>query len=862
MPALFRRILRMSAGELSWRTRAAVRNGRDRLMAGLSSPRWDRRAIVDALDRTSDNEALREAARRGEWSTVEYLLATRIASGPSRFVIAPAIRDQVCAELRDHFPGAAADAVQRADRLQQGIFDLLGYRGLVFETALGAPDWHFDPVHRRRAPLHFWTAVPFLDRACGDHKVIWELNRQQHLQVFGRAYWLTGDVRYREAAIEHTRRWIQHNPPLVGINWASMLELAFRVLSWTWMVHFCADPNAHDEPWLADTVVALDRQLGHIEDNLSHYFSPNTHLLGEALALYVAGLSFPWLRCARRYTEVGRRVLVHGIAAQIAADGGHVERSTHYHRYTLDFYVLALAVARINDDTAAVAPFEDAVARLGRAALLLADNRGRLPHLGDDDGGMLLPMCGRAPDDVRDSLATAAALSRNAALRIGLPPEETVWMLAHPALQPAREWVQQAEPPGPPVSGALPETGYYVSRSPSGTHVVMDAGPHGFANGGHAHADALSLTLTVRDLPLLIDPGTASYTADPAARDRFRSTVMHNTVTVDRRPQSIPSGPFQWARTAHGQPQRWRTNAAFDYLEATHDGYAPLVHRRHVLSVHGDIIVVADAIEGTGAHDVRVHWHIDPRWQVDVEGRRARLRAPGERAELFVSQGVLDLFTADSAEALGWHAPVYGRVEPCSTLRASVFAPTPIWIITVIGVNAANDVLAVEPLPVWAEAGTLARSAAVRITRRGSVDLFAVAEPTESPESGTPKRRWRVGSFETDACALFCRLRDRVARVALVDGSTVRGTGRHPLDVHLPAGAADLHVDLAEAEAELPRVRATAAAGVPHVIVRGRPCQVAPERRTVVRASFPRRRDGLPSSHRGAFPTDTRTCAE
>ena len=144
-------------------------------------------------------------------------------------------------------------------------------------------------------------------------------------------------------------------------------------------------------------LLALDRQLAHIEGNLSYYFSPNTHLLGEALALYVAGQSLPLLSSASRYAATGRRVLVEQVRQQIAPDGGHAERSTHYHRYTLDFYVLALAVARITNDTEAIDAFSDAVTRLGRAARLLADHRGRLPHIGDDDGGMLLPICGRVP---------------------------------------------------------------------------------------------------------------------------------------------------------------------------------------------------------------------------------------------------------------------------------------------------------------------------------------------------------------------------------------------------------------------------------------------------------------------------------
>src|SRR5262249_55599499 len=190
-----------------------------------------------------------------------------------------------------------------------------------------------------------------------------------------------------------------------------------------------------ETPWLVDLLIALDRQLTHVEQNLSYYFSPNTHLTGEALGLYVAGRALPELAASERRADTGRHILLDEARRQIAADGGHCERSTHYHRYTLDFYLLATIVARLTGDAAADA-FQAVVGRLAFSTPRLADDRGLLPHLGDDDGGMLLPIAGRAPDDVRDSLSSAAALVQRPDWQIGPAPEETLWMLAAVGVEP------------------------------------------------------------------------------------------------------------------------------------------------------------------------------------------------------------------------------------------------------------------------------------------------------------------------------------------------------------------------------------------------------------------------------------------
>jgi hypothetical protein len=661
---LLKRLRSMDGAELKYRARAALRARVRRARSTLRPPEWRRDELRLAL--APRLVAACDALSRNEWHEAHRCLAAHFARRPAIFPLDPRHIDALSARVAARFPDN--DAVARAEKILAGRYDLLGHLDVHIPSP---PAWHTDPVNGGTAPMAFWDAVPYLDPACGDHKVTWELNRHQHFLALGRAYALSGDRRFYVEFVDQLTDWIRNNPPLLGTNWASMLELAFRCMSWIWALHFFARAASRqdEEPWTVDLLLALDRQLDHVEENLSRYFSPNTHLTGEALALYVAGRALPELNRSAHRGAIGREILLHEGGRQVLEDGGHAERSTHYHRYSTDFYLFALNVARASGDPHATALREPA-ARQAEFLRSIADDAGRIPLLGDDDGGQLFPIAGRAVADCTDTLAAAAILLNDSSLAVGALPEETYWLCGSNAdlegFVPSRR---------PVASRFFEASGYCISRNDRGDHLVFDCGAHGYLNGGHAHADALSIVLTVGGRPLLIDPGTATYTMNPEIRDRFRTTAMHNTVVIDGRPQSEPSGPFRWRTKADARCTTWRAAADRDVAAGSHDGYAPLRHSRQVTSIHGVGWTIVDRIDGDGHVNAQAMWHFHPDWSLErMEETSAVLRHADGMRLVFMSSAPLRAATEGGLDE--W-APVYGRIEKCVCLQSALTGAAP-----------------------------------------------------------------------------------------------------------------------------------------------------------------------------------------
>src|SRR5581483_7163636 len=182
----------------------------------------------------------------------------------------------------------------------------------------------------------------------GDHKVIWELNRHQHLVTLAKAWLLTGDVRYAQELISQWYAWKQANPYPLGINWASSLEVAFRSLSWIWVDQLLVNcPQASDQ-FRSDLLRGLAFHGRYTERYLSTYFSPNTHLLGEAAALFFIGTLYPQISSAGRWKNKGFEIVLQEAERQVRPDGVYFEQTLYYHVYALDLFLHVRLLASRN----------------------------------------------------------------------------------------------------------------------------------------------------------------------------------------------------------------------------------------------------------------------------------------------------------------------------------------------------------------------------------------------------------------------------------------------------------------------------------------------------------------------------------
>ena len=187
----------------------------------------------------------------------------------------------------------------------------------------------------------------------------------------------------------------------------------------------------------------------------------------------------------------------------------------------------------------------------------------------------------------------------------------------------------------------LPDMGYI--RLDGGDDVaIMDVGPCGpDENPAHAHADFLSVELSIAGKRFLVDPGTAAY-APGLARDKSRSAAQHNGPhVIDAEPIEFWHS-FRVARRGRAMPLEDLEGIAPMCAVGRQDGYEylGLDVRRFVALWPGEALLIADLWKGGAARERAVSRFLIPAdWQGEP-GQPALFLLDGRSVHINVSIGM------------------------------------------------------------------------------------------------------------------------------------------------------------------------------------------------------------------------------
>jgi len=541
------------------------------------------------------------------------------------------------------------------EKIQNGEFEFLGSEWKNNSET----KWHFDPISGNiRNNDKFCFAIDYRhDKKYGDVKYIWELNRLQYLQDFAALAFFSQDKEIIKFVIAELASWIDNNPPYLGVNWASGIELSLRLLSIFIVTTFLKE---HINPDLHEKICnMIEAHTLWLERYPSRFSSANNHLLAEALGLFLVGTFCPDLANAKQRQSKAWQILSDETGKQILADGVGAEQAIAYTAFSLEILLTACYIAEI----AQIKVPDHYKNRIGLEAeylLWFTDKSGNQPRIGDDDSGKTLGFCENG-NYVSSILGSVAALLERPDLT---PPA------LHFAFRNILFGFSGNKAKSPLGIRTFNAGGYticrYYSKFDREILFAIDHGNLGYLSiAAHGHADALAIWLHIDGQPILVDAGNYIYHGDDKLREFFRSTAAHNTLCLERSNSSISSGNFNWSHKAKAKLIASEYGDDFIKIECEHDGYAKrfaTIHNR-CIKASSSGFSVEDKLLGGRQNYVEIGFLLNPDLQIEQQERQIILSKNGVNLLAISNISPLKIALRDSL-----YSPAFGKKETAKQL--------------------------------------------------------------------------------------------------------------------------------------------------------------------------------------------------
>jgi len=618
------------------------------------------------------------------------------------------------------------------ENILQGRLPFFGQ--LSFDCGLPA-EWFRNPVTGQSvSPRLPWTQMRFASPVYGDLKFILEPSRFLFVYPLARAYAFGGDERLAQFFWNAIEDWARYSPPMAGPLWICGQECSLRILAWTFALHTFIRAEATTDDRIALLMSMIAAHAWRTAQTLGYARSQRSnHLITEAVGLWTMGTLYPELQEARIWQNLGAHLLREAVVDQISLEGVPHQHSFNYQRMILHLLLWALRLAEITGNSLDENIRTRAEAAFDFMRTWVDPASGYAPNYGSDDGSLIFPLASASYRDFRPLLQLGAAVLHRPVLQAGPWDEAALWFGLKPSAVENRV----------KISAPSTDTGYF-RLGDENSWAMIRAGRY---TRRPFQADQLHVDLWWNGTNLARDAGTYLYNGDAPWNNGLAGTAVHNTVTIDGQDQMRRAGRFLWVDWAQATGRLFSSpgHAHMDCFEGEHDGYSRLgvKHHRMVQWLRGAGWVIVDDIEGSGEHDVRLHWLtadwpfevFDSPFQIalknDVQQVRWNIFSSCEGKAAVIRAGEYEWTGAgkmtENADILGWESPTYGELQPAVSLIYQTRAQLPVRLVTTVLSDERCDVALREDAIMVSRNGSEIYRVALGITKLHVANLTAAS---------------------------------------------------------------------------------------------------------------------------------------
>jgi hypothetical protein len=503
--------------------------------------------------------------------------------------------------------------IENADALLRDVWNIPRYPPV---TLAGGPSWTEDPYRQKYWRFYFYSL--------------------RHTSNLLWAYYHTGRSDYRDKLLEILRGYVRHDAErrtadIHGMDDPHAISYRAMVLVNTYVkLRRTGDLPADLEPGLLASIRKVAEKLADPQNYQGSY----NHGFTEAIALLLVGENFPDLPGSAGWLAVARQRIEGLLAATIDPDGVENEKSPFYHFYVFDIMLQTEQWAEQNK-IELPGHFSARLDEMVRYATEIIYPDGQIPLMGaslETRPARSMSMYGELIERFPEfEFALTAGES-------GRPPAKRATIFPFSGQSILRSEVDRTQP--------------YADN----TQLLMDVGP---LISEHSHEEALAFTYYSHGRELLPDSGLNTY-ALGEARDFFHGTSAHNTITVDGRNQD--GGPVKAGLTTTGPTWAYQSGVA--------EVYRGVTHRRSVLLLARDLVLVVDNLNSSRSHEYEQLWHMFDGARVLADAGKAQAFNEYDNPVLTIAQSTtgtgstLRSHYGEKSPMQGWISTTYGEARP------------------------------------------------------------------------------------------------------------------------------------------------------------------------------------------------------